>query len=180
MLLPITATAHPAHPRIRPIDIQEERLRRAALCALAAGPIIWECNRALQLEFGTRGGTDAIGHALHAALDADASSAVLQIDFANAFNSLHRATMLQAVAKRLPKVSPHVMYLYGARTRGFIIVGELEAHDYQLAAWSAPRDSLGPLLFVMMLQGPLENAAEAAPIGHILAINNDASLGHLQ
>jgi hypothetical protein len=53
--------------------------------------------------------------------------------------------MLQAVAQRLPKVSPHVMYLYGAQTRGFIIVGELEARDYQLAVWSAPRDSLGPI-----------------------------------
>jgi hypothetical protein len=100
---------------IQLIAIQEVCLRMAALCALAAGPILGESLRPLQLGVGTcaRGDTEAIGHSLRRAFDADASSSVLQIDFANAFNRLHLAAILQAVAQSLLEPLPYVVWLYG-------------------------------------------------------------------
>jgi hypothetical protein len=58
----------------------------------------------LQLGVGVSGGSEAISHALRAALCSDPASAVVSIDFANAFYTLLRSRMLSAVANCRPEM----------------------------------------------------------------------------
>jgi hypothetical protein len=90
-LIPIEKS--PSH-RIRPIAIQDVWTCIAALSTLAACPDIRPSLKPFQLGIGVRGGSETIGHVLRSALDANAVSVVVQIDFRNAFNSVSKAALI--------------------------------------------------------------------------------------
>ena len=66
----------------------------------------------LQLGVGVRGGAQSVGHAVRAAAAADPASVVIQLDWANAFNSVRRAALLPAVQERAPALLRYAQYVY--------------------------------------------------------------------
>jgi hypothetical protein len=57
-----------------------------------------------------------MGHALRSALDTNAESVLVRIDFKNAFNSVSRAALIEAVARHHPQLVPLVSWIYGQRS----------------------------------------------------------------
>jgi hypothetical protein len=55
---------------------------------------------------GVSGGSQIIGHALRAGMQAEPNSVTIQLDWKNAFNTLSRQNMLGAVAARCPALLP--------------------------------------------------------------------------
>ena len=58
------------------------------------------------------GGAPCIGHALHAGALAHPDSVTVATDMRNAFNTIHRAAVLKAVAERLPQLFAFVNWAY--------------------------------------------------------------------
>jgi hypothetical protein len=99
-------------------------------------------------------GSEAIGHALRAPLCSDPASAVVRVDFANAFNTLLWCKMLSAVADRHPEMLSFVAWLYGAHSN--LTVEAAPANNEMVSSQRGVRqdDPLGPILF--SLHGSLE------------------------
>jgi hypothetical protein len=92
---------------VRPIAIWEAWLRLAAIVCIRLLPHAGSSLAPLQLGVGTPGGAENIGHAINAALCSDPdSTVVLSHDWANAFNTIHQADLLPAVACRHPPLVP--------------------------------------------------------------------------
>ena len=66
----------------------------------------------LQLGVGVRGGSQIIGHALSSDIAADPDCVTLQLDYRNAFNSLSRTHMLEAIKKLQPSMLPFAQWSY--------------------------------------------------------------------
>jgi 5,10-methylene-tetrahydrofolate dehydrogenase/methenyl tetrahydrofolate cyclohydrolase len=88
----------------------------AALSTLAACPDIEPSLKPLQLGVGVRGGSEAIGHVLRSALNANAESVVVHMEFTNAFNSISRVAVIVAMAQHHPQLLPLVSWLYGQQS----------------------------------------------------------------
>jgi hypothetical protein len=92
---------------VRPIAICEAWLRLAVIVCIRLLPDAGPSLAPLQLGVGTPGGAENIGHAINAALRPDPdSTVVLSHDWANAFNTIHRADLFAAVASRHPSLVP--------------------------------------------------------------------------
>ena len=88
---------------IRPIAVDLTLRRLASKCANSAvltrlGPDF----SPRQLGLGTPGGCEAAVHSTRRFLESLAP--VVKLDFSNAFNSIHRGGMLQAVFDRIPEL----------------------------------------------------------------------------
>jgi hypothetical protein len=117
-----------------------------------------------------------MGHALRAALHSDPASAVVRIDFANAFNTLSRSRMLSAVARRRPDMLPYVGWLYGAHSNLLVEGAPADAAPVSSQRGVRQDDPLGPFLFGLTLQGALEQVDAAALEGQVLALHDDVTL----
>jgi hypothetical protein len=162
-LLPL---AKPNSRGVRPIAIGEVWYRLTALCALAACPNIGRSLAPLQLAVGISGGSQIVGHALRAGVLADPGCITVQVDWRNAFNTMRRDCMLAVVAQRYPALLPMVAWTYGQHSRLLV-----QRSDEVVSSQSRVRqgDPLGPLLFALTLQGPLEQVAEmglARPVAY--------------
>jgi hypothetical protein len=106
---------------------------------------------------GVSGGSQIAGHALRAGIAADPGCVTVQVDWQNAFNTLRRDRMLAAVQQRCPALLPMVAWTYGGHSRLL-----LERAEAVVLSQSGVHqgDPLGPLLFALTLQGPLEMVAE--------------------
>ena len=62
----------------------------------------------LQVGVGTKGGEDAVAHAVVTALESDDENIALSIDCDNAFNTLDRSVMFAAVKEHMPELLPVV------------------------------------------------------------------------
>jgi hypothetical protein len=135
----------------RPIAVGEV-LRRWLCKALSnvVTPIITPYLNPLQVAVGTKGGAEAIIHAL-AAIYGDErpinSKWILQIDFRNAFNTIDRSVLLEEVRKRLPTLFPWIEKCYGAGSHLFTETAILAS-----LAGLHQGDPLAMLLFSMVLQ----------------------------
>ena len=71
----------------------------------------------IQLGAGTKGEAEAIVHATQSFLSsANEYQAIVKIDFTNAFNSLRRDSMLEAVAIHLPELLAYVHSAYSCQS----------------------------------------------------------------
>ena len=99
-----------------------------------------------QLGYGVRGGAEAAVHAARLYLQDLQHQCILKLDFRNAFNTLRRDKMLQAVQKLAPDLLPFVHASYSSPSSLFwwdkII---------QSAEGVQQGDPLGPLLFCLTI-----------------------------
>ena len=100
-----------------------------------------------QLGFGVKGGAEAAVHALRLYLcDPNPGKAVLKLDFKNAFNSIRRYKMLDAVRDHVPELHPFVHSAYSLPSSLF-----WSNKTIQSAEGVQQGDPLGPLLFCLSI-----------------------------
>ena len=96
-----------------------------------------------QLGVGIRGGCEAAIHSARRYLQSlSADHIMVKLDFANAFNSLHRSDMLLSVSDRLPELYAFCLSSYSQPS--FLYFG-----SHVILSQEGPQqgDPLGPLLF---------------------------------
>ena len=93
---------------------------------------------------------------------------VVKADFSNAFNSLHRRAILEAIASRAPDLYRYCHASYAASSSFFF--GEFEISSEEEIQQGDP---LGPLLFCLCVQPLLESIIAPLRIGYI----DDLTLG---
>jgi hypothetical protein len=147
--------------------------RLAALCALAACPEASRTLSPLQVAVGVRGGSQVVGHALRAGMAAAPASVTVQVDWQNAFSTLRRDKMLAAVHQRCPALLPMATWAYGRHSH--LIVQQSPGAVVSSQSGVRQGDPLGPLLFAITLQGPLEEVA-AMDLARPLAYADDTFL----
>ena len=133
---------------IRPIAVGCTLRRLSA--KVAGGRVVKEMGNLLapqQLGFGVRGGGEAAVHAVRLFLhDLDPSKSVLKLDFMNAFNSIRRDKMLEAVIQHVPQIYPFVHSAYSSVSSLF-----WWNKTIQSAEGVQQGDPLGPLLFCLSI-----------------------------
>jgi hypothetical protein len=120
--------------------------------------------------------SQSVGHALRSGLSCCHGYVTLQLDFQNAFNSVSRTALLQAVASRAPRLLPFAAWTY--RSHGPLVVRGASADAPPLTSQSGVRQGgpCGPLLFALALQGPLERIWDAFPDVRVVAYADDVHL----
>jgi hypothetical protein len=139
------------------IAVGEVRCRLAALCALAACPDAGRSLVPLQVAVGVPGGSQIVGHVLRAGLSADPSCVTVQVDWLNTFNTLRRDRILDPVAQRCPTLLPMAPWAY--KRHSHLLVHEFPRTVVSSQSGVRQGDPLGPLLFALTVQGPLEEVA---------------------
>jgi len=139
---------------VRPIAVGETLRRIAAKCLVARfQPEAVENLTPLQLGVGVPGAAEVVVHHYshwRREVPADSDNAMLLIDFANAFNTLDRGSMIDAIKSRAPQ-----FYNYATRRRVFPLVG----------AWHAARGCMRP---VILFRGRAEPRGISCPACAIL------------
>jgi hypothetical protein len=102
---------------VRPIAIAEAWYRLAERCAIATCPNLGASLAPMQVAVGIARGHQIIRHALRSGMAADLGCVTLQVDWRNAFDTLRRDRMLEAVAQRCPALLPMAVWAYGGHSR---------------------------------------------------------------
>ena len=161
---------------IRPIAVGEVFMRFCCLCAIElcsdAGPGL----APIQLGVGVAGGAQCIGHALRAGAKAHPDHVTCATDFRNAFNTISRDAILQAVSERHPELFPFVHWAYSSPAELWVQGGP-NGHELLWSTTGVRQgDPIGPLLFSLGLQGPLEEVARDFPEVRVVAYLDDVYL----
>lgn len=155
---------------IRPIAIGMTLRRLASKCANSfATSKLASYLHPRQLGVGTAGGCEAAVHAARRYLSSMPNShVVVKLDFSNAFNSLHRSDMLQAVLDRVPEVFSYCYSSYARPSRLFF-------GPYTVMSQEGPQqgDPLGSLLFSNTAHPLLQSLSSDLTLGYL----DDVTLG---
>jgi Reverse transcriptase (RNA-dependent DNA polymerase) len=123
----------------------------------------------LQVGIGVPAGCEAAIHAVRRFINGmSEEQVVVKLDFENAFNSMRRDIMLEAVLDTVPEIYPFVHQAY--RFPSVVKFGQ-----YHLSSQTGPQqgDPLGPLLFCLPLQPILHALHSRLRIGFL----DDVTLG---
>lgn len=155
---------------LRPIAVGYIWRRLAAKCANRYAVARLTAHFApLQLGIGVPGGCEAAVHATRRFIGSMRPDQVLvKLDFANAFNTLRRDVMLEAVHDSIPELYPFVHQAYSAPS-------VLKFGHLLLSSQMGPQqgDPLGPLLFSLPLQPVLHSLESDLRVGFL----DDLTLG---
>ena len=129
---------------VRPIAVGETLRRLSAkLLVMKFQPEAAEALLPLQVGVGIPGATEAVIHKVREWMrSAPPDHALLQVDFANAFNTIDRSAMLSAIARRCPKFLPYATFCYGASTP---LIGD--TFSLESCTGTQQGDACGPLFF---------------------------------
>lgn len=149
---------------VRPIAIGEVWYRLAIICALVQrGHEVGVALGHLQTGVGTKGGVDAVAHAVVTALESDEQNVALSIDCENAFNTLDRDAMFAAVKEYMPELLPVVQWAYGAATPLHVVGAPPGTEPIWSSRGVRQGDPGGPLLFGVTIQRLLQAVFAAEP-----------------
>jgi hypothetical protein len=155
---------------IRPIAVGLTLRRLVA--KVACSRAMESCKTVLaptQLGVGVKGGAEALTHAARRyLLSLDEERAFVKLDFSNAFNSVRRDAVLEAVAKHQPDLLAFSIAAYGSPS-------QLWVGDQHISSEEGVQqgDPLGPLLFCLALDSPLKDAQVEFISGYL----DDVGLG---
>ena len=155
---------------IRPIAVglTLRRLISKAACSKAVGA----CKSALaprQLGVGVKGGAEAVAHAARRYLaEMGPDQVLVKLDFINAFNSVRRDAVLEAVALHVPELLAFTKSAYGAPS-----ILQFGGEQVLSEEGVQQGDPLGPLFFSLALNGPLQGLGGEFIAGYL----DDVSVG---
>ena len=122
-----------------------------------------------QLGFGVTGGTEAAVHAARQyLLNLPPGHVFVKIDFTNAFNSLRRDAILEAVERYVPELLPYASCSYSVDSK--LQFGEFEVLSKEGAQQGDP---LGPLYFCLAIHELLQSLRASFVSGYL----DDVSMG---
>jgi len=129
----------------------------------------------VQLGVGIRGGSEALVHAARRYLDLkSADQAFVKLDFMNAFNSIRRDSMLEAVASCCPDLLPFATSAYGSPSHLWIGDRLLSSEEGVQQG-----DPLGPLLFCLAVQPLLSSCQCELVTGYLDDVGIGDKIPHL-
>ena len=123
----------------------------------------------VQLGVSVSGGCEAAVHATRRFItNLSDGEVVAKLDFSNAFNTLRRDAMLQAVANKLPEIYPFCYSAYSCSSL-------LKFSDESVISSEGVQqgDPIGPLLFCLTLQPLLNSLTTSLKIGYL----DDVTIG---
>ena len=111
-----------------------------------------------QLGVGVPGAAEAVVHHTRQwkqAVEAGSDESVLLLDFTNAFNSIDRSSMLQAIRDMCPDFYNYAAFCYGSHTL-------LRGHAFSIpsACGTQQGDACGPLFFAVSVHKMVLQSAE--------------------
>ena len=155
---------------LRPIAIGYVWRRLASKCANAfAIPRVTPYLAPKQLGVGVPGGCEAATHAARRFLnDMESGSIIVKLDISNAFNSLHRDSMLASVDEIIPELAAYCHLAYAESS-------SLQFGRFTILSQEGSQqgDPLGPLLFCLPLQPILNGLRSPLAFGYL----DDLTLG---
>jgi hypothetical protein len=149
---------------LRPIAVGLT-LRRliAKSAAISLAPICTPFLAPLQLGVGAKGGGEALVHAARTFLQSKSDGqAFVKLDFTNAFNTIRRDCVLEAVASVCPDLLPFALSSYGSPSNLWLGDRTLSSEEGVQQG-----DPLGPLLFCLTIQPLLTNCGCQIVTGYL-------------
>ena len=149
---------------LRPIAVGETLRRLVAKCISKA--VINKAKNILQpvqLGVGVRGGIEAAVHAAHICVSTSTSPIVMaKLDFTNAFNTIRRDSVSEAVATFMPEMSSFFRATYEEST--VLKFGETSLSSEEGLQQGDP---LAPLYFCLALHNNLSSLSSKVRIGYL-------------
>jgi len=125
-----------------------------------------------QLGFGVSGGAEAAVRAARRFLDnMQPGKLFITIDFRNAFNTLRRDAILEAIEKHFPELLPYTTSTMGSSSD--IQFGELVISSEEGAQQGDP---LGPLYFCLVFKELVESLESELVLGYLDDVGNSTEI----
>ena len=133
--------------------------------------VVEETCAPFQFALSTRAGTDCVGHAIRAAIDADHEATLLSIDGVGAYDHVHRSAMLSKLLE-VPSLQPLLPFVRAAYTEPTRYKWQDdEGHRHEIIEQhegGEQGDPLMPLLFSLAIHNALAAVKEELEAGEML------------
>ena len=138
---------------VRPIAVGETLRRLVGKCLVRHKEIAPHLEGIFlpnQVGVGISGGAEAVAHAVSCLVDEhsqDPNLALLKVDFQNAFNTVSRAALLEAIQTEFPPLARWAWWCYGEHSKLWV-----DGQPIESQSGTQQGDPLGPLFFSLLLR----------------------------